>query len=157
MGFSGGSSGKESACLCRKQKRHGPIPGSGRSPGGEHGHPLQYSCLENHTGRGIWRALVHGVTKSRTGLKRLSVHVHACKYPKGSVAARRPILSPCWNCSFDLPFVAFVIIIVQNCLPQRILPLCLSVKLQCLCSEPCPPVDGRKEEINTSPAWGLPF
>ena len=29
-------------------------------------------------------------------------------------------------------------------------PLCLIVKLKCLCSEPCPPVDGKKEEINTS-------
>ena len=114
--------------------------------------PLQYSCLENPKDRRIWRALVQGVTKSRTGLKRLSMHVHVCKYPKGSIAARRPILSPCWNCFFDLPFVAFVIIIIQYYLPQRILSLCLTVKLKCLCSEPCPPVDGRKEGINTSPA-----
>ena len=42
------------------------IPGSGRSPGGGHGNPLQYSCLENPTDRGAWRAIVHGVTKSRT-------------------------------------------------------------------------------------------
>ena len=48
-------------------------------------------------------------------------------------------------------------IIIQNGLPQRILPLCLTVKLKCLCSEPCPLVDGRKEEINTSSTWGLPF
>ena len=32
------------------------IPGSGRSPGGEHGNPLQYSCLENPMGRGTWWA-----------------------------------------------------------------------------------------------------
>ena len=51
----------------------------------------------------------------------------------------------------------FVIIIIQNGLLQRILPLCLTIKLNCLCSEPCPPADGRKEEINTYPAWGLPF
>ena len=55
-----------------------------------------------------------------------------------------------------LAFIAFVIIIIQNDLPQRILLLCLTVKLKCLCSEPCLPVDGRKEENNTSPAWGLP-
>ena len=44
------------------------IPGSGRSPGGEHGNPLQYSCLENPTDRGAWRAAVHGGVKSRTPL-----------------------------------------------------------------------------------------
>ena len=39
---------------------------------------------------------------------------------------------------FDLLFVAFAIIIIQKGQPQRILPLCLTVKLNCLCSEPCP-------------------
>ena len=39
----------------------GSIPGLGRSPGGGHGHPLQYSCLENPMDRGAWRATVHGV------------------------------------------------------------------------------------------------
>ena len=38
--------------------------GSGRSPGGGHGNPLQYSCLENSMDRGAWRATVHGVAKS---------------------------------------------------------------------------------------------
>ena len=42
------------------------IPGSGRSPGGGNGNPLQYSCLENPMDRGAWRATVHGVTKSDT-------------------------------------------------------------------------------------------
>ena len=49
----------------------GPIPGSGRSPGGEHGNPLQYSCLENSMDRGAWWATVHGVAKSWTQLKLL--------------------------------------------------------------------------------------
>ena len=40
------------------------IPGLGRSPGGGHGNPLQYSCLENPMGRGAWRATVHGITES---------------------------------------------------------------------------------------------
>ena len=48
--------------------------GSGRSPGGGHGNPLQCSCLENAMDRGVWRATVHGVAKSRTRLKRLSTH-----------------------------------------------------------------------------------
>ena len=50
----------------------GSIPGSGRSPGGGNGNPLQYSCLENPMDRGAWRATVHGVTKSLTQLKQLS-------------------------------------------------------------------------------------
>ena len=47
----------------------GLIPGSGRSPGGENGNPLQYSCQENLMDRGAWWAMVHGVTKSWTQLK----------------------------------------------------------------------------------------
>ena len=46
----------------------GSIPGSGRSPGGGHGNPLHYSCLENPMDRGPWQATVHGVTKSQTSL-----------------------------------------------------------------------------------------
>ena len=42
--------------------------GSGRSPGGRHDNPLQYSCLENPVDRGAWRAIVHGVPKSQTWL-----------------------------------------------------------------------------------------
>ena len=46
----------------------------GRSPGGGHGKPLQYSCLENPRDRGAWWATVHSVTKSWTRLKQLSMH-----------------------------------------------------------------------------------
>ena len=42
----------------------GLIPEWERSPGGGHGNPLQYSCLENPMDRGAWRAIVHRVTKS---------------------------------------------------------------------------------------------
>ena len=45
------------------------IPRSGRSPGGGHGNPLNYSCLENPMDRGAWWATVHWVTKSQTRLK----------------------------------------------------------------------------------------
>jgi len=48
----------------------------GRSPGGGHGNPLQYSCLENPMNRGAWWAAVHSVTKSLTGLMQLSTHTH---------------------------------------------------------------------------------
>ena len=44
----------------------GSIPGSRRSPGGGHGNPLQYSCLENPEDRGAWWATVHGVAKGGT-------------------------------------------------------------------------------------------
>ena len=40
------------------------IPGSGRSPGGGHGNPLQYSCLENLKDGGAWQATVHRVKNS---------------------------------------------------------------------------------------------
>ena len=50
----------------------GLIPGSGRSPGGGHGNPLQYSGLENPMDRRAWRATVHRVAKSQTQQKRLN-------------------------------------------------------------------------------------
>ena len=51
LGFPGGSAGKEPACNAGDP---GSIPGSGRTPGGGHGNPLQYSCLENpHRQRGL--------------------------------------------------------------------------------------------------------
>ena len=48
------------------------IPGSGRSPGGGHGNPSHYSCLENLMDRGAWQAVVHRVAKSQIQLKPLS-------------------------------------------------------------------------------------
>ena len=65
MGFPGGSDGKESACNLGDPSS---IPGLGTSPGGGHGNPFQYSCLESPMDRGAWWALVHGVTKSQTRL-----------------------------------------------------------------------------------------
>ena len=44
----------------------GSIPGLGISPGGGHGNPLQYSCLENPKDRGVRQATVHGVTELDT-------------------------------------------------------------------------------------------
>ena len=52
----------------------GSIPGSGRFPGGGHGNPLQYSCLENPMDRGAWQATVHRVAKIWRQLKQLSMH-----------------------------------------------------------------------------------
>ena len=42
------------------------ISGSGRSPGGGNGNPLQYFCLENFMDRGAWGVIVHGVPESQT-------------------------------------------------------------------------------------------
>ena len=65
LGFPGVSDGKEFACNAGDSSS---IPGSGRSPGGGNGNPLQYSCLGNPMDRGAWRAAVHGVAKSQTRL-----------------------------------------------------------------------------------------
>ena len=46
--------GKESACNAGDAGDMGLIPGLGRSPGGGHGNPLQYSCLGNPMDRGAW-------------------------------------------------------------------------------------------------------
>ena len=67
--------GLRDAGLKKKKKRDaGLIPRSGRSPGEGHGNPLQCCCLENPMDRGARWATVHGVTKSQTWLKRLSMH-----------------------------------------------------------------------------------
>ena len=47
----------------------GSIPGLGRSLGGRHGNPLQYSRLENTVDRGAWQAAMHSTAESRTRLK----------------------------------------------------------------------------------------
>ena len=70
----GGANDKELASQCRRLRDRGLIPGSGRSPGGGHGNPLQYSCLENPTDRGAWWDAVHRVAKSQTRLKQVSMH-----------------------------------------------------------------------------------
>ena len=65
MGFPGGSDSKETACNAGDL---GSTPGWGRSPGGEHGNPLQYSCLENPMDRGAWWATVYGLAENWTRL-----------------------------------------------------------------------------------------
>ena len=59
-GFPGGSDSNESTCEAGDL---GSIPELGRSPGGGHGNPLQYSCLENPMDRGAWSATVQGVAE----------------------------------------------------------------------------------------------
>ena len=74
-----GASGKEPTFNVGDIGDMSSTPGSGRSPGGEHGNLLQYSYLENPVDRGAWQATVHRVTKSPTGPKRLSLQARAGK------------------------------------------------------------------------------
>ena len=70
----GGTVVKTRPANARDVRDAGSIPGSGRSPRGGHGNPLEYSCLENPMDRGAWQVIVCGVTKSQTRLKQLSTH-----------------------------------------------------------------------------------
>ena len=88
LGLPRSLSSKEASC---NSVEVGLIPGSGRSPGGRHGNPLQYSCLENpHVQRSLvgnspWGgATVHcgRLSKSRTQLKQLSMHRSMLKLVK---------------------------------------------------------------------------
>ena len=72
-GFPGGASGKESTCWCR---RPGLLPGSGRSPGGGHGNPLQYSCLENPMDRGALQVLVAPLSYKESDSTEATEHKH---------------------------------------------------------------------------------
>ena len=50
----------------RNARDSGSVPGLERYPGGGHGSPLQYSCLEGLMNRGAWRAMEHRVAKNET-------------------------------------------------------------------------------------------
>ena len=65
--------GKNPPANAGDTRDEGLIPGSGRSPGGGNGNPLQYSCLENSTDRGGWWTTVQGVPKCWTCL---NTHTH---------------------------------------------------------------------------------
>ena len=76
----GDSVGKESSCGTGDAGSVGSIPGLGRSPGGGHGNPLQYSCLENPMHRGAWQAVVCSVAQSLITTEAMSTHMckHSC-------------------------------------------------------------------------------
>ena len=95
-------SGKESACNAGDAGDTGSIPGSGRSPGGGHGNPLQYFCWDNLMDRGAWWATVRGDVKSQIGLSRsVTEHIsHHCLLliffvkPEGRVRCRARLTLP---------------------------------------------------------------
>ena len=74
MGFPGSSAGKESTC---NSGNLGSIPGLGRSPGGEHGNPLQYSCLENPHGQRSLEGFSPWGCKESDTIEQLSKHTYA--------------------------------------------------------------------------------
>ena len=76
VGFPGGLDGRESTCNVGDL---GSIPGLGRSPGGGHGNPLQYSCLENPYGQ---RSLVG---HSPWGHKQLDMTKHSTAQHRNDV------------------------------------------------------------------------
>ena len=82
------------------------IPGSGRSPGGGHGNPLQYSCLENLMDRGAWRTTVHRVSKSWTRLKRLSTQTTQIFFPFIFISWRLITLQYCSGFCHALTWVS---------------------------------------------------
>ena len=66
--FPGGSVVNNLPANARAMRDVGSIPGSERSPEEGNDNPLQSTCLENPMDRGAWRAIVHEVAKSQTGL-----------------------------------------------------------------------------------------
>ena len=75
-GFPGSSAVKNPPANSEGTRDAVSIPGSGRSPGGGNGNPLQYSCLENPTDRGAWWATVHGVAKSQALTEYTRTHIN---------------------------------------------------------------------------------
>ena len=73
MGFPGGSDGKEST---HNAGDLGLIPGLGRSPGGGHGNPFQYSCLENPNGQRSLAGYSPGSCKESDMTEQLSTAQH---------------------------------------------------------------------------------
>ena len=75
LGFPFLLGGQETACNAEGAGDAGLIPGLGKSPGGGYGNPLQYSCWENSTDRGVWQATIHRVVNSQTRLSEWT-HTH---------------------------------------------------------------------------------
>ena len=73
----------------------GLIPGSGRSPGGGHSNPVQYSFVENPMDRGAWRATVHR-SHTESDTSEATEHAHTSyqhEFLGGETFIRQKILS----------------------------------------------------------------
>jgi len=109
-GFPGGSVVKNPSVSAGAAEETGLIPGSGRSPGGGNGNPLQYSYLKNLMDRGAWPAIVHGVAKSWTRLKQLSMHTYILVHilPYSGLSQDIEYSSPCCTvgpCCLSIPYI----------------------------------------------------
>ena len=100
--------GKESACSAGDAGDVSLIPGSGRSPEGGNGNPLQYSYFGNLMGRGGWRTTVKRVTENRTWLRTIGFK-HCCNLRTLSIS--QDIRSFLW-------LVFWVFIIFSDCEPS---------------------------------------
>ena len=89
-GFPDSSADKESTCSAGDPSL---IPGPGRSPGGGHGNPLQYSCLQNPMDRGPWQATVRG--SHRVGQDLAHTQSHRLPGAWGSPRSKLPVDQLC--------------------------------------------------------------
>ena len=92
-GSFGGSVVKNSPTNAGDARDSGLVSGLGRSPGGGHGIPLQYSCLRSPMDRRACWATAHGVAKGQTRLKRLSMHARDLHPRVASMSSQAM-----WNC-----------------------------------------------------------
>ena len=76
MGFPGGAVVKNLPAKAGDARDVGSIPGSGRSPGGENGNPLQNFCLENSIGRGACWATVHEIIRVGPDSSNTCTHIY---------------------------------------------------------------------------------
>ena len=97
-GFPGGSVGKESTC---NEGDLGSILGLGRSPGGGHGNPLEYSCPENPMDRGTWWAAVHRVAKSQNMPCNCSDSIFILAFSLPGLISPTPSCLPCISSALD--------------------------------------------------------
>ena len=106
MGSPGGSVVK-SHLQCRSRRKLGCFPGLGRTPGGGHGNPLQYPCLETPMDRGAWWATPHRIAKSQTQLKQLSTHAHDLFWPMSCEWDWHTVWAGAFHCQFETLFRPF--------------------------------------------------
>ena len=98
MGFPGSLESKEYACNVEDL---GSIPVLGRSPGGRHGNPPHYSCLENTHEQRILAGYSPWGCQELDTTERLSTHPHTRGFPGGSVITNLSASEETWVWSLD--------------------------------------------------------
>ena len=102
QGFPGGSVGNESVCNAGDVDS---IPRSGRSPGGGHGNPLQYSCLENPMDRGAWRVTVLGLQRVGHDRSKWAGTLH-----KNEFRSKSTFLSPAKSAWYQANTISYIVL-----------------------------------------------